>query len=549
MIALLFHPLLTNIVIFLVAGKGNYWTMDPNCDELFAEGNYRRRKRRVKIQLSAEDGDGGEWAERGAGPICQTGTGDYFHSDTEPRTSNHATLREIETHIGEHDVTDNCEVKSLETDQQQTAVGKLPEEELIRRNIGSPESPEVTTSIQVMHNSHLRSPVPFSSIQTMEISRLLSPGVSPSRQTMESPRLQSLLHAKQKEEMSVNQVENLRNQQEQQRLAEIHNVNHHHDSIKTDLDLMNDTMRMKMVYEDLQSVDSDDPEQCLALNENNRKLDTKCSSVHLKYLNFNLDSKIKKESTDDEINGEFESEEQRSSGMKNKSDKLQGTNDDCFQTRLCDNDTYKTHSTYTSLTQPGTKGSPRIKLSFGIDRLIGNEDDCKIKRNAHSKHSVQGCRSPQRFNVEKLNKEKWYHQQTTETNNTNLRDKQARAKTSPEPDITERGQGHKRKRDVFEGIPNPPPKVIDLKGKKLDSLSLCLPGYLPQTAARCPTSPEAIFGIQGGHSTHLDPIHPTIETMMMYGHPMLTPHLSMTSQAYQSRYRLQSTGFPYNALL
>lgn len=30
-------------------GKGNYWTLDLNCEEMFENGNYRRRKRRVKI--------------------------------------------------------------------------------------------------------------------------------------------------------------------------------------------------------------------------------------------------------------------------------------------------------------------------------------------------------------------------------------------------------------------------------------------------------------------------------------------------------------------
>lgn len=30
-------------------GKGNYWTLDPDCEEMFENGNYRRRKRRVKM--------------------------------------------------------------------------------------------------------------------------------------------------------------------------------------------------------------------------------------------------------------------------------------------------------------------------------------------------------------------------------------------------------------------------------------------------------------------------------------------------------------------
>lgn len=29
-------------------GKGNYWTLDPKCEDMFENGNYRRRKRRSK---------------------------------------------------------------------------------------------------------------------------------------------------------------------------------------------------------------------------------------------------------------------------------------------------------------------------------------------------------------------------------------------------------------------------------------------------------------------------------------------------------------------
>ncbi len=30
-------------------GKGNYWTLDPNCEDMFENGNYRRRKRRPRV--------------------------------------------------------------------------------------------------------------------------------------------------------------------------------------------------------------------------------------------------------------------------------------------------------------------------------------------------------------------------------------------------------------------------------------------------------------------------------------------------------------------
>jgi hypothetical protein len=33
-------------------GKGSYWTLDSKCDEMFENGNYRRRKRRPKQMIS-----------------------------------------------------------------------------------------------------------------------------------------------------------------------------------------------------------------------------------------------------------------------------------------------------------------------------------------------------------------------------------------------------------------------------------------------------------------------------------------------------------------
>ncbi|XP_052817971.1 uncharacterized protein LOC128243995 [Mya arenaria] len=38
-------------------GKGNYWTLDTNCEEMFEKGNYRRRKRRVKIPMKDAQGN------------------------------------------------------------------------------------------------------------------------------------------------------------------------------------------------------------------------------------------------------------------------------------------------------------------------------------------------------------------------------------------------------------------------------------------------------------------------------------------------------------
>lgn len=35
-------------------GKGSYWTLDPKCLDMFENGNYRRRKRKSKVQESSE---------------------------------------------------------------------------------------------------------------------------------------------------------------------------------------------------------------------------------------------------------------------------------------------------------------------------------------------------------------------------------------------------------------------------------------------------------------------------------------------------------------
>ena len=45
-------------------GKGNYWTLDPNCEDMFENGNYRRRKRRPKVtyKVTGDDQKGGSGA-------------------------------------------------------------------------------------------------------------------------------------------------------------------------------------------------------------------------------------------------------------------------------------------------------------------------------------------------------------------------------------------------------------------------------------------------------------------------------------------------------
>uniref|UniRef100_A0A8C7VCI1 Forkhead box I3b n=1 Tax=Oryzias sinensis TaxID=183150 RepID=A0A8C7VCI1_9TELE len=40
-------------------GKGNYWTLDPNCEKMFDNGNFRRKRKRKSDSLSGGDGGSG----------------------------------------------------------------------------------------------------------------------------------------------------------------------------------------------------------------------------------------------------------------------------------------------------------------------------------------------------------------------------------------------------------------------------------------------------------------------------------------------------------
>lgn len=41
-------------LLFLPAGKGNYWTLDPNCEKMFDNGNFRRKRKRKSDNAVSE---------------------------------------------------------------------------------------------------------------------------------------------------------------------------------------------------------------------------------------------------------------------------------------------------------------------------------------------------------------------------------------------------------------------------------------------------------------------------------------------------------------
>ncbi|KAJ8276268.1 hypothetical protein COCON_G00080200 [Conger conger] len=49
-------------------GKGNYWTLDPNCEKMFDNGNFRRKRKRKSDSQAVSSGEGGSTsAESGEG--------------------------------------------------------------------------------------------------------------------------------------------------------------------------------------------------------------------------------------------------------------------------------------------------------------------------------------------------------------------------------------------------------------------------------------------------------------------------------------------------
>ncbi|XP_036380970.1 forkhead box protein I1-like [Megalops cyprinoides] len=67
-------------------GKGNYWTLDPNCEKMFDNGNFRRKRKRKSDSLAAEGGEGGSLA-------ADSGEGSRGSSPKHPNNSSNTPER------------------------------------------------------------------------------------------------------------------------------------------------------------------------------------------------------------------------------------------------------------------------------------------------------------------------------------------------------------------------------------------------------------------------------------------------------------------------
>ncbi|CAL1541645.1 unnamed protein product [Lymnaea stagnalis] len=470
-------------------GKGNYWTMDPNCDELFEEGNYRRRKRRVKIQHRGATGIGGQGDE--AGHRNGTAEGDYVDNDMETR----GTHSEDGVHLED---TGSVRSEGEDDGHDQNTLAWVKGQ----------------SAMSSFHDGHVAHDG-----QTLTDGQMKRPGYDVTQKMTGS-------HCPTANEGFLT--------------ARCGEDSHQHGELKVKEAV--DLSKGKSVDDsgyigDVSSIKIESPCEDVSRKHSQR------AESHLHHKNVPDATAHGKTHYGDNLAGVV--------GIFDKSHDMRSCQSHSLNSskRQCDKDEIVPGNIPMTDEQMVANESiySKLRLSFGIDRLIGKGDSSGMSRHGHADNPVIG-RHVDDYTL---------GAGTTVTSLGEYYSKMFRTDLGIDPNhltpdtrstIRDKGndycmdyeRGEKRKRDVFEGIPNPPPKVIDLKTKNFDTLSLSLlPGYLTGSG-RFP------LGFPGGHPSSLDTMGASLDTMLMYGHPFLGSPLGMTSpgQHYQHLQQL-SRSSPY----
>lgn len=215
--------------------------------------------------------------------------------------------------------------------------------------------------------------------------------------------------------------------------------------------------------------------------------------------------------------------------------------------------------------------SPKHSLSFSIDRIIGKDCDntntitstpktksyCNydhtralhFHRNNFLKRDILATNLNHQdyqdnrimsFKSDTISVNNIYNKDDNKYNDNNINNTCTMSNNNDDtktPTSTDLG---KRKRDVFEGIPNPPPKVIDLKTKSLEYLPFAMMpahGYWNHQS-RFPLGAvdPSLFSVANQHL-------PLDHVMMTYGHPLLTSPFALSSPS-QSQQRISGLSLP-----
>ncbi|GFS00972.1 forkhead box L1 protein [Elysia marginata] len=580
-------------------GKGNYWTMDPNCDELFEEGNYRRRKRRVKIQhkaLTESSGPDTEEDKRASPELADDSNANKgtsgqtnFFNDKDSELSPPGLMSSNHNNTGLP--KDNNPISMLSTETREcvfperaslfgysnTGMKSLPDHYdlsghalvWVRGQAGICRISETTEETFDDSSSNPASPTCSESCDTS-----LNPGCSKSPQKYQDSKIHTPL--------PINDKSHSSSPKKKARY------------LLNSKDFFDNSEASEGVYS---------PKSLFTETENN-----KCHTHKETLLEKTPICTQVTNSASGQSNGTDKDPQQ------NELDKNDNTARDDEKV-ACHTEQHKTSSRQ-ELERQSPHKSPKsdmkssyekpnrspvstsASLSFGIDRLIGNSQpndsskeslmstETSTSRSSHlndSQHIVdrfpyhrdskdlfpmahhlvgQGIemeslkdyytailRQSSTKDASQLTSNSPYHVYKCNNSTANNMDL-CMDKTQPDSsevtaDYTSRNfvlesnlvrkdaehtdKGEKRKRDVYEGIPNPPPKLIDLNNKNMDSLPLSLltRGYIG-TRDRYPSLLPGSHGAEELRANCLGAA--PIETMMLYSghHPrLLGGHLGL----------------------
>ncbi|KAK0042639.1 forkhead box protein C1-B [Biomphalaria pfeifferi] len=481
-------------------GKGNYWTMDPNCDELFEEGNYRRRKRRVKIQNRAITGSAGGNAS-GCGSVESSDTREGGESDTE--NSGHA-------------------VPMQRLDSDDHLVDKSHDDHLATKGHDDHRSPYDSSSLLWMRQESRAcfvknedAPDRFSrdySDDSMYFGKKTSSGASTSFSW--SPSEADLFpSSKKSHDPQANRATH--NSQPLQRAVDL-SLGKGDGSLSTGVVAIEDT-----TYDSQSTARHSNPQpDALTPREtvHPRIKEEVIAEKFSEYLSENEDNvnRVQETGSGDKC-PDKEISERHDSLMNISSDAANESIQDSSKEHM-----YK-----------------KLRLSFGIDRLIGKEGNSNLVKDQFNLGQV--------FPVTAFG---GYYSKIFRSDHFNPEDQSLTSETQlATSDTSFYQKGEKRKRDVFEGIPNPPPKVVDLKTKNYDSFPLSLfPGYFTGSGS-LPLTSNAVLGFPNDHSASLDTMAASLDSMLMYRHSLFGSHIGLTSHDPHRLDSLQQMarppGFPY----
>ncbi|CAG5121290.1 unnamed protein product [Candidula unifasciata] len=540
-------------------GKGNYWTMDPNCDELFEEGNYRRRKRRVKVQQHRALTDSPSCGDLADNSIesCNDEGGDGklenidFHDNHS--SESHEFLDIVGSKMSDH--SDACIYNIANRPLNRQAKGEMCNNEngvVLQPNGGSANCDDGKYN----KNNNITNPINGTFFGNKN-----SLGDSPSESQHKGRYNQDMAQRRRStsDATSVSRITPTRPSDSDcqavldNKLEVINNVDQAKEEVNSRCNKNNDR---GVVFEGKASLSGsckghrfkstshseELPQTChnqdMPLHESvqktiNKRCNSCCNTQEKWHTHTVVDHPMKAVFCDQD-NGAPEIHSPASQ-TGNSSPKQSPGNESIKEGSPTTNRIYK-----------------KLRLSFGIDRLIGTED-----RTANeTEDKVTSCDSNfMHVGVHMSALSKCYTEflrSSLQINRTIQDTKHQETHTDRHISVdTLEEIGGKRKRDVFEGIPNAPPKVVDLKSRNYSNLPLSLlPGYIGADE-RFPFNSSSIMGYPSHHLASVDTMAASIDTIMMYRQPLLSTHLDFGTAGQNYPHRLaglqhmsHTMGFP-----